>query len=67
MTQHEQSPVHNPLWGILLLVIILGWLTVTLYTQAAKFDSTEGKAILLFISPLVAGWCWWFFRFQQSK
>lgn len=56
----------HPAWGILLLAILLAWLTITLWSQATTFDSTEGRSILAFISPLVAGWAYWFYKWSTK-
>lgn len=63
----RSEPPPHPLWGIVLLGMILGWMTFSLWLNAAKFDSTEGKAIGLVAGPLVAGWAYWYYRHQQSK
>lgn len=60
------SPPPHPLWGIVLLGMILTWVTVSLYLNAAKFDSTEGKAIATIAGPLLLGWCWWFYKWKQN-
>lgn len=63
---NNQPPPH-PLWGIVLLGMILAWVTFTLWLNASTFDSTEGKAIGMVAGPLIAGWGWWFYRYQQTK
>jgi hypothetical protein len=61
------EPPTHPLWGIVLLGMILGWMTFSLWINAAKFDSTEGKAIGLVAGPLIAGWSFWFWRYYHPK
>lgn len=60
------NPPH-PAWGILLLAVILGWLSFSMWLQATSFDSTEGRAIAMIAAPLIGGWAWWFYKYQQAK
>ena len=62
----NRMDVPNPLWGIILLVVILAWLTLSMWLQATNFDSTEGKAITMIAAPLLAGWSYWFYRFYRK-
>ncbi len=64
---NDPSRQIHPLWGILLLSVVLVWLTFTLWLQAVRFDSTEGKAIALIVSPLLVGWAAWFYRYYGPK
>lgn len=62
---NTEKPPH-PLWGIVLLGMILAWLSLSMWMQATSFDSTEGRAIAMIAAPLLAGWGWWFYRWTQS-